>query len=64
MTRRARLGRTLTAASLLLFSADHVMSWSTSVVSPPDGDMADYMRSLAGVMDQVEGYLAARLPGC
>ena len=31
----------------VLFSADHVMSWSTSVVSPPDGDMADYMRSLA-----------------
>jgi len=30
-----------------LFSADMVMSWSTSVVSPPDGDMADYMRSLA-----------------
>ncbi|HEY8612211.1 MAG TPA: MBL fold metallo-hydrolase [Roseomonas sp.] len=33
----------------LLFSADHVMAWSTSVVSPPDGDMADYMRSLARV---------------
>jgi glyoxylase-like metal-dependent hydrolase (beta-lactamase superfamily II) len=31
----------------LLFSGDHVMSWSTTVVSPPDGDMADYMRSLA-----------------
>ena len=31
----------------VLFSADHVMSWSTSVVSPPDGDMAAYMRSLA-----------------
>ena len=30
----------------ILFSADHVMSWSTSIVSPPDGDMADYMRSL------------------
>jgi glyoxylase-like metal-dependent hydrolase (beta-lactamase superfamily II) len=33
----------------VLFSADHVMSWSTSVVSPPDGDMADYMASLAKV---------------
>jgi len=33
----------------VLFSADHVMSWSTSVVSPPDGDMSDYMRSLAKV---------------
>jgi glyoxylase-like metal-dependent hydrolase (beta-lactamase superfamily II) len=30
----------------VLFSADQVMSWSTSVVSPPDGDMAAYMRSL------------------
>jgi len=30
-----------------LFSADHVMSWSTTVVSPPDGDMAAYMASLA-----------------
>ena len=30
-----------------LFSADHVMSWSTTVVGPPDGDMAQYMASLA-----------------
>lgn len=29
-----------------LFTGDHVMGWSTSVVSPPDGDMAAYMRSL------------------
>ncbi len=29
-----------------LFSGDHVMGWSTSVVSPPDGDMGDYLRSL------------------
>ncbi len=29
-----------------LFSGDHVMGWSTSVVAPPDGDMAAYMRSL------------------
>jgi len=29
-----------------LFSGDHIMGWSTTVVSPPDGDMADYMRSL------------------
>jgi glyoxylase-like metal-dependent hydrolase (beta-lactamase superfamily II) len=29
-----------------LFSGDHVMGWSTSVVSPPDGDMTDYMASL------------------
>ncbi|HYI43337.1 MAG TPA: MBL fold metallo-hydrolase, partial [Sphingomicrobium sp.] len=29
-----------------LFSGDHVMGWSTTVVVPPDGNMADYMRSL------------------
>lgn len=29
-----------------LFTGDHVMGWSTSVVSPPDGDMTDYMASL------------------
>lgn len=29
-----------------LFSGDHVMGWSTTVVSPPDGNMADYMASL------------------
>ena len=29
-----------------LFSGDHVMGWSTSVVSPPDGDMGAYMASL------------------
>ena len=30
-----------------LFSGDHVMGWSTTVVAPPDGDMAAYMASLA-----------------
>lgn len=30
----------------VLFSADHVMAWSTSIVAPPDGAMADYMASL------------------
>ena len=29
-----------------LFTGDHVMGWSTSIVSPPDGDMASYMASL------------------
>ena len=29
-----------------LFTGDHVMAWSTSVVVPPDGDMSDYMASL------------------
>jgi glyoxylase-like metal-dependent hydrolase (beta-lactamase superfamily II) len=29
-----------------LFSGDHVMAWSTSIVAPPDGNMRDYMASL------------------
>jgi glyoxylase-like metal-dependent hydrolase (beta-lactamase superfamily II) len=33
-----------------LFSGDHVMGWSTTVVAPPDGDMADYMQSLDAVL--------------
>ncbi|MCK8783267.1 MBL fold metallo-hydrolase [Roseomonas sp. NAR14] len=37
-----------------LFSADLVMSWSTSVVSPPDGDMADYMASLARLLGRAD----------
>lgn len=43
-----------------LFSADHVMSWSTSVVSPPDGDMAAYMRSLSRLRGRDDRLL---LPG-
>lgn len=31
----------------VLFSGDHVMGWSTSLVAPPEGDMAAYMTSLA-----------------
>ena len=33
-------------AERALFTGDHVMGWATTVVAPPDGDMADYMRSL------------------
>ena len=29
-----------------LFSGDHIMGWSTTVISPPDGDMGDYFQSL------------------
>lgn len=46
----------------ILFSADHVMSWSTSVVSPPDGDMAAYMRSLERLQAR-EGQDRMLLPG-
>ena len=37
-----------------LFTGDHVMGWSTTVVSPPDGDMADYMRSLDKLMARTD----------
>ncbi|HET7715910.1 MAG TPA: MBL fold metallo-hydrolase [Bauldia sp.] len=30
----------------LIFSGDHVMAWSSTVVAPPDGAMGDYMASL------------------
>ncbi|MEZ5938275.1 MAG: MBL fold metallo-hydrolase [Hyphomonadaceae bacterium] len=32
-----------------LFSGDHVMGWSTTVISPPDGHMGDYFASLEKV---------------
>ena len=35
-----------------MFTGDHVMGWSTSVISPPDGDMADYMASMQKVHDR------------
>lgn len=35
-----------------LFTGDHVMGWSTSIVSPPDGDMADYMDSMQKLLER------------
>lgn len=35
-----------------LFSGDHIMGWSTTVISPPDGDMGDYLASLEKVRDR------------
>ncbi len=32
-----------------IFTGDHVMGWSTTVVAPPDGDMAAYLDSLRTV---------------
>jgi glyoxylase-like metal-dependent hydrolase (beta-lactamase superfamily II) len=40
-----------------LFSGDHVMGWSTTVVSPPDGDMAAYLDSLRRVIDRADDVL-------
>lgn len=37
-----------------VFSGDHVMGWSTTVVSPPDGDMAAYMASLEKIRNRTE----------
>lgn len=31
----------------ILFTGDHIMGWSTTVITPPDGDMRDYFASLA-----------------
>ena len=38
----------------ILFSGDHVMGWSTSVIAPPDGDMAAYMASLDKLLGRGE----------
>ncbi|WP_230206776.1 MBL fold metallo-hydrolase [Novosphingobium sp. Gsoil 351] len=40
-----------------LFTGDHVMGWSTTVVSPPDGDMAAYMQSLQKLHDRADRVL-------
>lgn len=36
----------------VLFPGDHVMGWSTTVVSPPDGDMADYVANLRRLLQR------------
>jgi glyoxylase-like metal-dependent hydrolase (beta-lactamase superfamily II) len=35
-----------------LFTGDHVMGWSTSVIGPPDGDMTEYMASLNKLLER------------
>ena len=35
-----------------LFPGDHIMGWSTTVISPPDGDMTAYIQSLEKVRDR------------
>jgi glyoxylase-like metal-dependent hydrolase (beta-lactamase superfamily II) len=44
----------------VVFSGDHVMAWNTSVVAPPEGRMADYLRSLELLLDRDDKLL---LPG-
>ncbi len=38
----------------VLFTGDHVMGWATSVISPPDGDLFDYLNSLRKLLDRDE----------
>ncbi|HXG51646.1 MAG TPA: MBL fold metallo-hydrolase [candidate division Zixibacteria bacterium] len=35
----------------VLFSGDHILGYGTSVIRPPDGDMADYLRSLERLLE-------------
>lgn len=44
----------------VLFSADHVMAWATSIVAPPDGAMADFMVSLEKLLERDDTFY---LPG-
>jgi glyoxylase-like metal-dependent hydrolase (beta-lactamase superfamily II) len=44
----------------VLFSADHVMAWATSIVAPPDGAMAQYMTSLDKLLERDDNVF---LPG-
>jgi glyoxylase-like metal-dependent hydrolase (beta-lactamase superfamily II) len=44
----------------LVFSGDHVMAWNTTAVAPPEGRMADYMSSLAILLDREDDVF---LPG-
>lgn len=48
----------------ILFSGDHVMAWASSVISPPDGDLTDYLDSLEKVARRPETmYLPSHGPG-
>ncbi len=44
----------------VVFSGDHVMAWNTTVVAPPEGRMADYLRSLELLLKRDDDML---LPG-
>lgn len=44
----------------VVFSGDHVMAWNTSVIAPPEGRMADYLRSLEKLLERDDSVF---LPG-
>jgi glyoxylase-like metal-dependent hydrolase (beta-lactamase superfamily II) len=35
-----------------IFTGDHIMGWSSTLISPPDGNMGDYMSSLSQIIDK------------
>ena len=37
-----------------LFTGDHVMGWSSTIIPPPDGNLGDYLRSLQLLIDRGE----------
>lgn len=45
----------------IVFSGDHVMGWSTSIVAPPDGAMGDYLASLEHLVSREQDHIY--LPG-
>ena len=47
-------------AGAIVFTGDHIMAWSTTVVAPPDGSMTDYMASLERMNGRAE---TTYLPG-
>ncbi len=46
----------------VVFTGDHVMGWAPSLVSPPDGDLTDFMASCARLRSDLPGGASA-LPG-
>lgn len=38
----------------IVFSADHVMAWATTIVAPPDGSMSDFMASVEKMMERTD----------
>ncbi|MFK7793692.1 MAG: MBL fold metallo-hydrolase [Devosiaceae bacterium] len=48
------------AGTDVLFSGDHAMAWSTSLVAPPDGEMSAYLASLQKLLQRKESLY---LPG-
>jgi glyoxylase-like metal-dependent hydrolase (beta-lactamase superfamily II) len=41
----------------VIFTGDHVMGWSTTIVPPPDGDMVAYFASLQRLLDRADATL-------